>query len=104
MYWLYPIDPAFNPFEARTFKAACNFEAGDEGHVYEDNVLTENTFTTSQLLSIQLYDAVTAFNISTEAHRVLAGIMNTIIRDHDKLMQGINNKLASVKVDSYIEL
>ncbi|OAD75291.1 hypothetical protein PHYBLDRAFT_64218 [Phycomyces blakesleeanus NRRL 1555(-)] len=78
-------DIPFDPFKPRTYKAFCNFEAGDEGHVYNDNIFTENTFTTSQLLSIELYDIVTSFNVSTECHRQLANLMNTVFWDHDKL-------------------
>ncbi|OAD71018.1 hypothetical protein PHYBLDRAFT_148233 [Phycomyces blakesleeanus NRRL 1555(-)] len=78
-------DIPFDPFQPRTYKASCNFEAGDEGHVYGDNIFTENTFTTSQLLSIELYDIVTSFNVPTECHRQLVNLMNTVFRDHDKL-------------------
>ncbi|OAD78838.1 hypothetical protein PHYBLDRAFT_73863 [Phycomyces blakesleeanus NRRL 1555(-)] len=78
-------DISFDLFKPRTYKASCNFEAGDEGHVYNDNIFTENIFTTSPLLSIELYDIITSFNISTECHCQLANLMNTVFWDHDKL-------------------
>ena len=72
----------------RTFKASCHFNVGDEGHVYNQSLIDRNTFNTAQLYSIQLYDIVTACQISNEGHRQLVGLMNTLIGDHEKLAEG----------------
>ncbi|OAD79048.1 hypothetical protein PHYBLDRAFT_141102 [Phycomyces blakesleeanus NRRL 1555(-)] len=54
-----------------------------------DNIFTKNIFTTSQLLSIKLYDVVTSFNISTECYGQLINLMNMVFQDHDKLSKDI---------------
>ncbi|OAD67741.1 hypothetical protein PHYBLDRAFT_174069 [Phycomyces blakesleeanus NRRL 1555(-)] len=80
-------DISFDPFKPRTYKASCNFKAGDEGHIYNDNIFTENTFTTSQLLSIELYDIVTSFNDHDKLSKeyspeiLRAGPVNTLLKN-----------------------
>ncbi|KAL0582175.1 hypothetical protein ABG067_008046, partial [Albugo candida] len=77
--------PSFDPSAPRSFKAGCNFEAGDEGHVYDEINLTEQSFTGSELYSIDLYDLMTEFQSSVELHRRLVNLMNTLIKNYDKL-------------------
>ena len=86
--YLFIIATPFDPLASRTFKASCHFESGDEGHVYNQSHIDDNTFNISQLMSIQLYDIVTSFGVSTECHRQLVGFANTLIRDHAKLIEG----------------
>ncbi|OAD65553.1 C2H2-type zinc finger transcription factor [Phycomyces blakesleeanus NRRL 1555(-)] len=86
-------DIPFDPFQPRTYKASRNFEAGDEGHVYGDNIFTENIFTTSQLLSIELYDIVTSFNVSTEYNYQLFNLMNMVFQDYDKLSKEYSSEI-----------
>ncbi|KAG2193951.1 hypothetical protein INT47_003521 [Mucor saturninus] len=80
----------FDPIEQRTFKASCNFSPGDEGHVHDEASIQEHAFTTSQLMSIELYDIVTSFQVSSECHRQIVRLMNTVIRDHEKLAEEYN--------------
>ncbi|KAL0086416.1 hypothetical protein J3Q64DRAFT_1834229 [Phycomyces blakesleeanus] len=86
-------DVPFDPFQSRTFKASCNFKAGDQGHVYNDNIFTNNTFTTSELFSIGLNDLVTDHGVSTDLHSLLVDLMNMVIRDNDKLKEEYNPKV-----------
>ncbi|KAG2191239.1 hypothetical protein INT47_012016, partial [Mucor saturninus] len=81
---------SFNPGEPRTFKASCNFGPDDEGHVYNEASIQDHAFTTSQMMSIQLYDIITSFQVSSECHRQIVHLMNTVIRDHDKLAEEYN--------------
>ncbi|WP_334168683.1 hypothetical protein [Phocaeicola paurosaccharolyticus] len=91
---LFPFIVAFDLSQPRTYRSSCNFQAGDEGHVYGENVFSANTFTTSQLISIRLDELMTSFNVSTDCHSQVVDLMNTLIRDCDKLKEGmINPKL-----------
>ncbi|KAL0074245.1 hypothetical protein J3Q64DRAFT_1704548 [Phycomyces blakesleeanus] len=86
-------DISFDPFQSRTFKASFNFEAGDQGHVYNNNIFTNNIFTTSKLFSICLNDLVTNFEVSTDLHHLLVDLMSTVICDKDKLKEEYNSKI-----------
>ncbi|KAG2193041.1 hypothetical protein INT47_009291 [Mucor saturninus] len=81
---------SFNPGEPRTFKASCNFGPDDEGHVYNEASIQDHAFTTSQMMSIQLFDIITSFQVFSECHRQIVHLMNTVIRDHDKLAEEYN--------------
>ncbi|KAI7894495.1 uncharacterized protein EV154DRAFT_560448 [Mucor mucedo] len=74
----------------RTLKASCNFSPGDEGHVYDEASIQEHAFTTSKLRSIELYDIVTSFQVFSGCHRQIVRLMNTVIRDHEKLAEEYN--------------
>ncbi|OAD74888.1 C2H2-type zinc finger transcription factor [Phycomyces blakesleeanus NRRL 1555(-)] len=76
----------------RTFEASYNFEAGDQGHIYNDNIFTNNIFITSELFSIYLNNLVTDFGVSTARHSLLVDLMNTAICDNDKLKEEYNPK------------
>lgn len=78
-YFITVVTEVFDAEAPRTFKASCNFAQGDEGHVYEPKNMHDNTFTTSELLSIQLNDIVMLFKCSTECHRQLVWLFNTAI-------------------------
>ncbi|KAL0086205.1 hypothetical protein J3Q64DRAFT_1698060 [Phycomyces blakesleeanus] len=79
-------DVPFDPFQSRIFKASCNFEAGDQGHIYNNNI-----FMTSELFSICLNNLVTDFGVSTDLHSLLVDLLNTVIRNNDKLKEGMFN-------------
>ncbi|CEP09364.1 hypothetical protein [Parasitella parasitica] len=61
--------------------------------VYDCSTLQEigkNTYKTSELISIELYDLVKDFVISKEAYRRLVRLINTVIRDNEKLERETN--------------
>ncbi|CAO3657235.1 unnamed protein product [Mucor hiemalis] len=53
----------FDPSAPKTYKSSTNFAPGNEGHVYNAQNLKDNSFTYTELLSIELFDIVTGFNI-----------------------------------------
>lgn len=50
--------------------------------------IDENTYTTTELLSIELYDIANDFTISRDAYRKLVRLMNTVLRDTEKISRG----------------
>ncbi|CEP07672.1 hypothetical protein [Parasitella parasitica] len=52
-----------------------------------------NSYTTSELISIELYDLVKEFSIPRDAYRKLVRLMNTTIRDNDKLARESNPQI-----------
>lgn len=83
------IELPFDPSASRSFKSSCVFDAEHKGHLYHQESLTEHSFTYTELISIELYDLITAFNVSTDCHAQLVHLMNTLIRDRKKLDEGI---------------
>jgi hypothetical protein len=80
-------------------------DTDDLACVYDCSNLQEiggNTYTTSELISIELYDLVHDFAIPREAYRRLVRLMNTMIRDKEKLGRGNRKKSPSVKVCSIL--
>ncbi|CEP16793.1 hypothetical protein [Parasitella parasitica] len=64
--------------------------------VYDCSTLQEigeNIYTTSELVSIELYDLVKDFTIPREAYRRLVRLMNTVIRDKEKLERETNPQI-----------
>ena len=57
--------------------------------------LDKDTFTYSELMSIELYDLVTSFKAPQEMHRKLVRLANTLIRDHKKI--GISKNKNKIK-------
>ena len=47
-----------------------------------------NSYNTSELISMELYDLVNEYTIPREAYRKLVRLMNTMIRDTEKLARG----------------
>jgi hypothetical protein len=47
-----------------------------------------NSYCTSELISIELYDLIKEFSIPRDAYRKIVRLMNTTIRDNDKLARG----------------
>lgn len=72
------------------YQTGCTFE-NEEGntHIYTQGHIDSKTFTRSELLSIHLYDIICENNVSRECYRKLVRFVNTVIRDHSKLIQGI---------------
>ncbi|CEP16975.1 hypothetical protein [Parasitella parasitica] len=61
--------------------------------VYDCSTLQEicvSTYTTSELIFVELYDLVKNFTIPREAYRRLVRLMNTVIRDKEKLERETN--------------
>ncbi|CEP16043.1 hypothetical protein [Parasitella parasitica] len=52
-----------------------------------------NSYTTSELISIELYDLVKEYSIPRDAYRKLVRLMNTTIRDNDKLARESNPQI-----------
>lgn len=70
-------------------------DAHDSAWVYDCRSLQDigpNTYTTSELISIELYDLVNEYTIPREAYRKLVRLMNTMIRDTEKLARGKRKK------------
>lgn len=77
------------------YKTTGVVEEGDEDRacVYDYRFIEDasgpNQYTTSQLLSIELYEIVKESNIPRDAYRKLVRLMNTTIRDTEKLQRGM---------------
>lgn len=72
-----------------SYKTSCHFEE-EEGlaHVYNQRNIDTSNFTTADLLSIHLYDLILESNVPRECYRKIVRFVNTVIRDHQKLLQG----------------
>jgi hypothetical protein len=51
-----------------------------------------NSYNTSKLISMELYDLGNEYTIPREAYRKLVRLMNTVIRDTEKLARGKKKK------------
>jgi hypothetical protein len=85
------------------YKTKGNIQEGDDPAIlYDCNTIHGDDFTTAQLLSIQLADIITEYKVPREAYRKLVNLMNTVIRDHDKIMEG-KNRFYKVLTTNYSE-
>ncbi|CEP08941.1 hypothetical protein [Parasitella parasitica] len=66
-------------------------------------ISSENTYTTSELIFVELYDLVNDFTIPRKAYRRLLRLMNTVIRDKEKLerVETMMKRQASFEAHSY---
>jgi len=66
-------------------------DAEDQACFYDCRSLediNQNTYTTTELVSIELYDIVNDFAIPRDAYRKLVRLMNTVLRDTEKISRG----------------
>ena len=77
-----------------SYKTTGVIEEGVEGRacVYDfrsTQNIDSNTYTTSELISVELYDLINDFSVPRDCYRKLVRLMNTMIRDTEKLARGI---------------
>lgn len=89
------VESTFDPHAPRNFKSSCVFDNELKGHVYSEKIITDTSFPTSHLLSIQLSDIATVFALSTECRRQIENLLNTAMRDHRKIAKGTINRYRS---------
>lgn len=62
----------------------------DKACVYEYNSSVNlDGFSTTELLSLQLNDLMNEYHVPRECYRKLVRLFNTMIRDNEKIMQGL---------------
>lgn len=59
-----------------------------EAYVYNCRGIDENSFTKTELLSINLSQLIMKYNISRAAHRDIVRFVNTAFRDYDEIKLG----------------
>ncbi|KAG1436870.1 hypothetical protein G6F56_013370 [Rhizopus delemar] len=74
------------PTSLPNYKSACEFvEAYGQANVYNSKVIDQHTVTHAEQYSIALYNLIQSYNIPRERYRSVVNIVNSIIRDGDKL-------------------
>ncbi|KAK4509116.1 uncharacterized protein ATC70_007466 [Mucor velutinosus] len=71
-------------------------DAEDQACFYDCRSLediNQNTYTTTELVSIELYDIVNDFAIPRDAYRKLVRLMNTVLRDTEKISRESNPEI-----------
>lgn len=71
------------------YKTSGEFIDGDDPVCVYDDCSTYQDMKKFELYSIHLADLVTEYAVPRECHRQLVRLMNTMIRDHDVMLQGI---------------
>lgn len=82
-------DSRFEPIDLNIpYKTSGEFiDDEDPACVYDDNSNYQN-MTKSELFSVHLADLVAEYGVPRECHRELVRLMNTMIRDHDAMIEG----------------
>ena len=85
-------EPEFNLLNVKyKTTGVVDYDSDDQACFYDCRSLEavdENTYTTTELISIELYDIVNDFTIPREAYRKLVRLMNTVLRDTEQISRG----------------
>jgi hypothetical protein len=71
------------------YKTSGEFVGGEDPHCVYDDYHTYQDLRKFELYSIYLADLIEEYAVPRECHRQIVRLMNTMIRDHNTMMEGM---------------